>query len=233
MHAIDSSVDQSNSVADSDTYVTDGDDLDIPSVEENAPSSDSDRSSVCGYSCNIEDTCINTIYNDNCDECEVYEGNKSDESEYEICEGNKSDNESEDEYKGNDNESEDEEGNKSDNVSEGGTSGDCEAEDSESRVHEDHSHPDPGSCLYTGAPLTVHAALLLIMAFVIRHNLTNAALTDLLTLLNMLLLQPNKMPNKMPKSAYKFYKYLNLNNIPHFYCSKCEHPLNTSHQNMP
>lgn len=78
--------------------------------------------------------------------------------------------------------------------------------------------------LYPGASLTVHTTLLLILAFVLSHNLTNQALSDLLSLLNVILLQPHHLPT----STYKFYKYLKINKAEatrHYYCSACETPL--------
>ena len=86
---------------------------------------------------------------------------------------------------------------------------------------------DLESPLYPGAPVTMYAALLLILAFVLNHNLTNEALADLLSLLNCLLLQPNLVP----PSVYKFYKHLRITKaevIRHYYCSTCEAPLDQS-----
>jgi len=89
------------------------------------------------------------------------------------------------------------------------------------------SQPDLESPLYSGAPVTMYAALLLILAFVLNHNLTNEALADLLSLLNIVLVQPNLVP----PSVYKFYKHLRItkaNSIRHYYCSSCEKPLDQS-----
>ena len=50
------------------------------------------------------------------------------------------------------------------------------------------SNIDLDSPLYPGAPVTLHATLILILAFVLSHNITKDALADLLSLLNMVLL---------------------------------------------
>ena len=50
-------------------------------------------------------------------------------------------------------------------------------------VSQDNSSP-----LYYGAMFSVHAALVLILAFVLCHKLTNEALADLLSLLNILVI---------------------------------------------
>ena len=46
--------------------------------------------------------------------------------------------------------------------------------------------------------------ILLLVAFLLKHNLTDAALVDLLGILNVVL------PNVFPPSKYKFYKCLQV-----------------------
>ena len=58
--------------------------------------------------------------------------------------------------------------------------------------------------LYPGSNVTKRQSLLLILSFFLRHCLTDAALEDLLLLLNVLL------PNTVPATKYKFYKLVAL-----------------------
>ena len=84
--------------------------------------------------------------------------------------------------------------------------------------------PDLNSPLYTGAPITLHAILLLILAFALSHKLTQEALTDLLSLINEIIIKPHSLP----LSSYLFYKYLNIKVSTvtrHHYCANCEQPL--------
>ena len=84
--------------------------------------------------------------------------------------------------------------------------------------------PDLSSPLYAGTPTTLHATVLLILAFPLSHKLTQEALTDLLLLINEIIIKPNCLP----LSSYLFYNYLNIK-LPsvtrHYYCRSCEQPL--------
>ncbi len=83
------------------------------------------------------------------------------------------------------------------------------------------------SPLYGNAPVTLYATLLLILAFSISHKLTKDALSDLLSLLNVIILKPHSLPT----SLYKFYSTLKLNkaaSIRHYYCSLCEQLLDSN-----
>ncbi|XP_013408842.1 uncharacterized protein LOC106172604 isoform X3 [Lingula anatina] len=75
---------------------------------------------------------------------------------------------------------------------------------------------DGNDPLYTGATLSKAQGLLLIVAFILRHNLTDAALNDMLSILGVLL------PNAFPATKYKFYKaFCNGETQVHFYCPSC------------
>jgi hypothetical protein len=54
--------------------------------------------------------------------------------------------------------------------------------------------------IYPGARVTRAQSLLMMVAFLLKHSLSDAALTDLLNILNLFL------PNTFPQSKYKFYK---------------------------
>ena len=73
------------------------------------------------------------------------------------------------------------------------------------------------SPLYQGAPVTLYATLLLILAFSLSHKITKEALSDLFSLLNV-------QPHCLPTSVYQFYKILKLDKaatIRHHYCLSC------------
>ena len=79
--------------------------------------------------------------------------------------------------------------------------------------------------LYPGAAITVKVALLLLLAFVVRHNLTKEAINDLLYLIDLLC----PKPNKCCKSAYRFKKFFSFLIIPaefKYYCQACIVPIN-------
>ena len=58
--------------------------------------------------------------------------------------------------------------------------------------------------IYPGATVTSAQSMLLLVAFLLRHNLTDSSLTDLLEILNLFL------PNVFPPSKYKFYKAIQV-----------------------
>ncbi len=58
--------------------------------------------------------------------------------------------------------------------------------------------------LYDGADVTTSQSLVLVLAYLLRHNLTHKALKDLPILLNALL------PNSVPRTKYMFYKAFNM-----------------------
>lgn len=76
--------------------------------------------------------------------------------------------------------------------------------------------------IYPGASLTKEESNLLIMSFMIRHNLSDVALEDLLELINC------HLPRSLNDSKYKFLKaFPNITDIKIFYyCPDCLSPLN-------
>ena len=86
--------------------------------------------------------------------------------------------------------------------------------------------------LYREAPVSLHATLILILAFLLAHNITKEALADLLTLLNTLL---PKLHN-LPTSPYKFYKSLNidmLEPVRHYFCPSCSKEISSDENVCP
>ncbi|KAG8171808.1 hypothetical protein JTE90_006165, partial [Oedothorax gibbosus] len=79
--------------------------------------------------------------------------------------------------------------------------------------------------LYSGSPITVIESVILVLVFFLKHSLTSACLSDLLTLIKM----HCTLPNFCPKSVYLFKKFLacqqKVDNI--YYCSTCY----TTHKN--
>ena len=82
-------------------------------------------------------------------------------------------------------------------------------------VLQKHRDDDP---VYPGAPLTKGQSLLLLMSYVLRHNLTGVALQDLLTMFN------EHFPGLVPATSYLFHKAYGQfgHYVPHFYCINCE-----------
>ena len=107
---------------------------------------------------------------------------------------------------------------------------DIDASDSE---HEDDSEAGPSNkqdsdeCeglhkhdndpLYPGATITVKITIILILAFVTRHKLTNEVISDLLYLLNNICPKPTKCCS----SLYKFKKYFDYLVTPVTFCYYC------------
>ena len=58
--------------------------------------------------------------------------------------------------------------------------------------------------LYHGTDVTTAQRLVLVLAYILRHNLTHKALKDLLILINTLL------PNYVPCTKYMFFKAFNM-----------------------
>lgn len=78
--------------------------------------------------------------------------------------------------------------------------------------------PPNDDLIYPGASLTKAQSLLLLLSFVLRHNLTGVALQHLLEIFNEHFL------GFVPATKYLFYQgYGEFGHYePHFYCSKCE-----------
>jgi len=78
--------------------------------------------------------------------------------------------------------------------------------------------------LYPGASITVNVTMILLLAFVTRHKLTNEALSDLLYLIDTICPQPNNCC----KTLHYFRKYFSYLLIPTkfcYYCSNCYNPI--------
>ena len=107
------------------------------------------------------------------------------------------------------------------------THGDEEQSDEELHGQTDQEESTDGNDipLYPGATITVKVALLLLLAFVVRHNLTKEAINNLLYLIDLLC----PKPNKCCKSAYRFKKFFSFLIIPaeiKYYCQACIVPIN-------
>lgn len=79
--------------------------------------------------------------------------------------------------------------------------------------------------LYKGAPISVDESLLLVLTYAIRHNLSGAAIVDLLELISLHCREENK---KMKTSLYFFKKHFAHLKAPvklHYFCSDCYEPL--------
>ena len=68
--------------------------------------------------------------------------------------------------------------------------------------------------LYPGASITVNVTMLLLLAFTVRHKLTNEAIADLLYLIDIICPQPNNSC----KTLYNFKKFFSYLIIPVKYC---------------
>ena len=70
--------------------------------------------------------------------------------------------------------------------------------------------------IYEGAELTHNQSLVLLMSFVLKHKLTDQALGDFLTIMNM------HLPNVVPQTKYLFYKKFNHQTfVHHYFCEEC------------
>ncbi|XP_034049086.1 uncharacterized protein LOC117530302 isoform X2 [Thalassophryne amazonica] len=70
--------------------------------------------------------------------------------------------------------------------------------------------------IYPDAPITKSQSLLLIVSYVLRHGLSDSALDDLLSLMNI------HCPNSVPTSKYLLYKSVEDSMYEvHYYCMEC------------
>ena len=70
--------------------------------------------------------------------------------------------------------------------------------------------------IYEGANLTSNQSLLLLMSFILKHQLTDDAVNDFLTIMNL------HLPNVVPESKYLFYKKFNYQAFDrHYFCGDC------------
>ncbi|XP_037399157.1 uncharacterized protein LOC108414945 [Pygocentrus nattereri] len=102
----------------------------------------------------------------------------------------------------------------SEDLMEGNTGGENTSEFSV--VSEDRA--DTGDTpLYPGAPLSKGESVLMLMSYLLRHNLTGEALTHLLEMFNIM------FPGLIPSSHYLFHKEFGSSSKfeVHFYCESC------------
>ena len=78
---------------------------------------------------------------------------------------------------------------------------------------------DANKPIYPGARLTLASSMLLIITFVIRHGLTDAALTDLLILLELHCISPN-LCWKSVDLFRRFFRKLRAPIECHYYCNR-------------
>ena len=81
--------------------------------------------------------------------------------------------------------------------------------------------------LYPGASISFKAIMILLLSFIIRHNLTNEAISDLLYIINLIC----PKPNRCCKSLYRLKKYFSFMIIPTsfcYYCPTCFSLINTT-----
>lgn len=74
--------------------------------------------------------------------------------------------------------------------------------------------------LYDGARITLATSMLLIVSFVIRHNLPGEALTDIITLIEL----HCALPNIFAQSTKMFKDFFRGHDTPidcHYYCDRC------------
>ena len=79
--------------------------------------------------------------------------------------------------------------------------------------------------IYEGADLTSNQSLLLLMSFILKHQLTDDAVNDFLTIMNL------HLPNVVPESKYLFCKKFNYQAFQqHYFCGDCTFYFGTSDQ---
>ncbi len=82
--------------------------------------------------------------------------------------------------------------------------------------------------LCEGADLTSNQSLLLMMSFILKHQLTDDAVNDFLTIMNL------HLPNVVPESKYLFYKKFNYQAFDrHYFCGDCTFYFGTNDQCDP
>jgi len=95
---------------------------------------------------------------------------------------------------------------------------------SEEDAEPQYDHDEP---LYPGAAITVGVVMTLVLAFVVRHKLTNEAISDLLYLIDHICPKPNRCCKTLYKFK-KFKKFFSFLVIPFkccYYCSQCFNPI--------
>ncbi|XP_051962563.1 uncharacterized protein LOC127629523 [Xyrauchen texanus] len=102
----------------------------------------------------------------------------------------------------------------SEDLMEGNTSGENPSEFS---VGSEDTADTGDKPLYPGAPLSKGESVLMLMSYLLRHNLTGEALTHLLEMFNIM------FPGLIPSSHYIFHKEFGSSSKfeVHFYCESC------------
>ena len=80
--------------------------------------------------------------------------------------------------------------------------------------------------LYPGASITVNVTMILLLAFAVRHKLTNEAISDLLYLINTIC----PKPNNTCKTLYNFKNFFSNLVMPTnfcYYCPDCFSPISS------
>ena len=99
-----------------------------------------------------------------------------------------------------------------------------EADSGEEQEANSGSHCEYDEPLYPGAAITVSIAMTLLLAFVVRHKLSNEAIADLLYLIDHIC----PKPNRCCRTLYKFKKFFSFLVMPFnccYYCTQCFNPI--------
>ena len=83
-----------------------------------------------------------------------------------------------------------------------------------------NSSADSGDEIYPGCPISLSASLLLQLTFAIRHNMTTAALNDMMQLINL----HCRRPNACKMSVRQIHKYFSISDdkfVRHYFCGIC------------
>ena len=156
------------------------------------------------------------------------EGLADEENDERLDDGKRSDEEADNGQMGNANDqiekstNDDDQGEESINDDDQGE----ESTNDDDQGEESNNDDDPGEdCnineddfpLYPGALISFKVTMILLLAFSIRHNLTNEAISDLLYIINLMC----PKPNRCCKSLYRFKKYFLFMVIPASFCYYC------------
>lgn len=74
--------------------------------------------------------------------------------------------------------------------------------------------------IYKGAQITLGTSMLLTMSFVLNHNLTGEAFSDLLELLQLHCIESNLLPENMGQLK-QWFQNLKITPNKHYYCGEC------------
>ena len=94
----------------------------------------------------------------------------------------------------------------------------------ENSITEQSEHPNDdvlNASLYQNASISLVTALLLIMSFSLKHNLTDAAIQDLLQLISYFIPKPNTHVTSL-YCFKKFFKFTQPNSSLMYYCKDCK-----------